>query len=255
MTSLPPPPRELLSAQAHTALLIPVPGISTDDVIFRLATTVSYWAISAIIVLAINNLGAIAGVMTGSSKPIDCPPALGPFQEAYTVRRFWGYVSCSRSLHRATINSRPANIVPRRSISWHQMLRSCLTGHADLVTDHLLPFLPRHSALSRYVRLTAAFLISGLIHWRADQVKGVPNADNGALTFFLLQAVVIILEDAFGPVIVSALSKHGRLRYFLGYLWVLFILSWSSPIYMFPGMRLGFDGAALLPFRILGRAR
>lgn len=57
---------------------------------------------------------------------------------------------------------------------------------------------------------------------------GVPNAENGAIVFFLLHAVFIVLEDALGTVFKSLLPV--RLRRMLGYLWVFAFFSWSSPI-------------------------
>lgn len=99
------------------------------------------------------------------------------------------------------------------------------------------------------MRLTIAFSISGLIHWRADQRQGVPNAENSALTFFLLHATAIILEDSARSV--AALVPI-RLRYIIGYFWVLSFFVWSSPLYMYPGIRLGFDAARLLPIRFTG---
>lgn len=99
------------------------------------------------------------------------------------------------------------------------------------------------------MRLTIAFAISGLIHWRADQRQGVPNAENGALTFFLLHATAIILEDSARSV-VALLPIH--LRYIMGYFWVISFFVWSSPLYLYPGIRLGFDAAVLLPVRFVG---
>lgn len=130
------------------------------------------------------------------------------------------------------------------------MFRCFLTGHASLIVDHAMPFLPRHSAVSRYTRLMIAFLISGLIHQHADHLMGVPNADNGAVVFFLLHAAFIMLEDAFAPVFVAVLP--GRVRHVLGYLWVFAFFTWSSPIWIYSGMRLGLDSASLLPVRVVG---
>ena len=144
-----------------------------------------------------------------------------------------------------------SNTLLKCSISWHQMLRSFLTGHADLFVDKTLPFLPPRSAAYRHTRLAAAFPIPGLIHWRADQAQGVPNAKNRALVFFTLHAAVIVLEGHLGPVFVALLPRP--VRHIVGYLWVLAFFAWSSPTYMYPGMRLGFDGVALLPVRVVGR--
>ncbi|KAF3761236.1 hypothetical protein M406DRAFT_52688 [Cryphonectria parasitica EP155] len=223
MTSLPPP--DLVMVRADKGALFPANGLRIEDIIFRVAATISYWVTTGIVLLAMNNVGAIIAVLTGLSRPGDCPPPLGPFTEGYTVRRFWG-------------------------ISWHQMLRSFLTGHADLIINKTLPFLPRHSAADRYIRLTLAFLISGLIHRRGDQAQGVPDAENGALAFFLSHAAIIMLEDCVGHVLAALLPR--RICYVMGYLWVLAFFAWTSPTYMYPGMRLGFDGTALLPIRVIG---
>lgn len=142
-----------------------------------------------------------------------------------------------------------ANALLKCRISWHQLLRSSLTGHADLVMRTMFPFIPRQSIAGRHMRLTIAFAISGLIHWRADQRQGVPNAENGAWTFFLLHATAIILEDSTSSV--AALLPI-RFRYIMGYFWVLSFFVWSSPVYMYPGIRLGFDAAGLLPIRFVG---
>lgn len=136
------------------------------------------------------------------------------------------------------------------SISWHQMFRSFLTGHADLIVDYMLPFASRHSAVSRYSRLMIAFLISGLIHAHAEQLMGVPNAENGAAVFFLLHGAIIMLEDSFGKALGDWIPP--RFRYVLGYLWVCSFFAWSSPLWIYSSMRLGLSSTALLPVRIVG---
>lgn len=139
---------------------------------------------------------------------------------------------------------------PIRSVTWHQMFRCFLTGHANLIIDHTLPFVSPHSATSRYTRLAIAFFISGLIHHHADQLMGVPNRENGAVVFFLLHAACIMLEDALGPVFAALLPR--RLCNVLGWLWVFAFFTWSSPIWVYSGMRLGISSAALLPVRVVG---
>lgn len=131
------------------------------------------------------------------------------------------------------------------------MFRAFLTGHADLVVDNTLPFLPRRSFASRYTRLAIAFFISGAIHYRADQLMGVPNAENGAIVFFLLHAGVIVLEDTVAPLI-SKVVPSASLRRVLGGLWVLVFFIWSSPIWTYSGSRLGIESTALLPVRVIG---
>lgn len=79
---------------------------------------------------------------------------------------------------------------------------------------------------------------------------GLPDVENGAVVFFLLQAAVIMLEDALRPIARAFLPE--RLRHALGYLWVFAVFTWSSPIWIYPGMRLGLSSAALLPVRVVG---
>jgi len=131
------------------------------------------------------------------------------------------------------------------------MFRSFLIGHADLIVDNTLPFLPRHSLASRYLRLTIAFFISGLIHYRADQAMGVPNVENGAIKFFLIQALAIMLEDTVAPITSAILPKP--IHRVLGWIWVLGFLIWTTPIWTYPSARLGLDSAALLPTPLFER--
>lgn len=135
------------------------------------------------------------------------------------------------------------------------MFRCFLTGHADLLVDNFLPFISRHSPLARYTRLVISFLISGLIHYHADQLMGVLDAENGAIVFFLLHAAIIFVEDTVRPVLMNSrvLSKlPRRFRQASGCLWVLAVFIWSSPVYIYASSRLGVDTAALLPVRIVG---
>jgi hypothetical protein len=131
------------------------------------------------------------------------------------------------------------------------MFRSFLTGHADLIVDNTLPFVLRHSRISRYTRLAIAFFISGAIHYRGDQIMGVPDNQNGAVIFFLMHAAAIMLGDILAPT-VSAVIPKAALRRVLGGVWVLGFFIWSSPIWIYSSTRVGLDSAALLPVRIVG---
>lgn len=88
MTSLPAPDPAFV--RADKATLLSVNSLSAEDIIFRLATTISYWVTTGIVLMVMNNTGAIVAVLSGLCRPVDCPPPFGSFLEAYTVRRFWG---------------------------------------------------------------------------------------------------------------------------------------------------------------------
>lgn len=131
------------------------------------------------------------------------------------------------------------------------MFRVFLTGHADLLVN---PILPRRSLISRYTRLLLAFIISGLIHYRGDQLMGVSDAESGAMLFFTLHAAGIMAEDAVGPLLSKILPSPRKSRFSrtLGYLWVCAFFVWTTPVYMYPSNRLGLKASALLPVRVFG---
>lgn len=131
------------------------------------------------------------------------------------------------------------------------MFRAFLTGHADLLLD---PVLPRRSFLGKYTRLLVAFVISGLIHYHGDALMGVSATENGAMVFFCLHAAGIMVEDLIGPLLSKFLPKNRRLRRTLGYMWVCAFFVWTTPVYMYPGNRLGLKASALLPVRVFGPA-
>jgi Membrane bound O-acyl transferase family len=142
-------------------------------------------------------------------------------------------------------------LTQQNRVSWHQCLRRGLTGHADVIADSVLQ-IPRATLVSRYTRLFLAFLISGLIHHRADLAMGIPHAEAGSLIFFLLQPLGIMLEDG-----MQTLTRHlstpnsGRVPRIVGYLWVMMFLVWSTPTWFYPQQR-HIDPTGLLPFRIIG---
>ncbi|KAH9909634.1 membrane bound O-acyl transferase family-domain-containing protein [Xylariomycetidae sp. FL2044] len=223
VVSLPPPDTNLV--QPEKATLFSLRTLTAGDLIFRAVMTVSYWLTTATLNLFMVNMGAIVVVLLRLSEPADCPPLYGDFSQSFTIRRFWG-------------------------VSWHQMFRRFLTGHADLIVDHAFPFFPRGSFLSRYVRLGIAFLISGMIHYHGDRLMGVPDSENGAVFFFLLHALAILLEDTIIPMFSAVLpAPLGRTA---GRVWVLCFFIWSSPIWIYSSTRLGIDPAAILPVRLIG---
>ncbi|KAM7197955.1 Membrane bound O-acyl transferase family domain containing protein, partial [Naviculisporaceae sp. PSN 640] len=242
ITSFPPPDPDLMRAD-KVALFSParLARLTPAELGFRAASTVTFWLVSATVNLMITNVVVVFTVILGFADPGDCRPLFGPFREAYTVRRFWG-------------------------ISWHQMLRKVLTGHADLLMDAVLgksgggkSSTRSNRLISRYSRLLLAFLISGVHHMNIDRAMGVPAGESvGAVVMWTVHAGAIMLEDATGYLLSSRnvaqglLKKHPRTRRWLGYLWVLVFLVWSTPVYTYPSMRLGIKTADSLPFRLVG---
>ncbi|KIM45547.1 hypothetical protein M413DRAFT_442221 [Hebeloma cylindrosporum] len=144
---------------------------------------------------------SILSVGLNLSKPHDWPPPFASPLEAYTLRRYWGRM-------------------------WHQFYRRFLTTHANYAA-HLLR-LPRRSKITTYFKLFFSFFISGFIHLLGDYMD-THTLFGGAITYFMLHACVITLED-----MVIAVGKRMGLREswrwrLVGYAWVVFIFTMLLP--------------------------
>ncbi|CCF33717.1 cytochrome P450 monooxygenase [Colletotrichum higginsianum] len=168
MSQAPSPDPSLISSRKQ-ALLQGLVDLSLDDVAFRIIGTISFWICTALINLIMYNSTCLASVFLGLSGPDECPPLYGSLTSSYSIRRFWG-------------------------VTWHQCLRSGLTGHADIIVNFAFPF--RQRMVSRYLRLFIAFFISGMIHHSSDIAMGIAPQEAGSLRFFLLQPIGIVLEDS-----------------------------------------------------------
>lgn len=121
---------------------------------------------------------------------------------------------------------------------YHQGLRKAITGPADFFVDEVLSF-QRGTLLSRYTRLVLAFSISGLIHHCGEVSSGIPQAERGQMTYFTMQAMGIMIEDAVIALYDrSSIVKLPRnLEFALGYVWVLAWLVWITPTWFYAGLR------------------
>lgn len=115
-----------------------------------------------------------------------------------------------------------------------------------------MPLISSTKILARYTRLFVAFFISGLIHHASDLAMGIPASEAGALRFFLLQPIGIMLEDAAQSTI--GIGVRPYLRRLFGYVWVLSFLVWTTPTWFYPPQRMGLDAASLLPFHVVAPA-
>lgn len=87
------PPLGSILVSPEKATLLKLRDLSSEDLIFRTIGTLSFWLSTALINLIMSNSIAIISVLTGLSAPANCPPLYGSIGDAYTIRRFWGYVS------------------------------------------------------------------------------------------------------------------------------------------------------------------
>ena len=125
--------------------------------------------------------------------------------------------------------------------SWHQTLRSGLEGVSDFVAHGVLQ-LPRHGLLQRYTKIICSFGISGVMHIFADMGGGLSIHETGALQFFLMQALGIMIEDGVQAIYRQTFksvreSKANVIGKAVGFAWVLFFFVWTSPVWVFPATR------------------
>ena len=145
---------------------------------------------------------------------------------------------------------------------WHQFQRQKLTGPANFLVFDLLRLQPG-TLIARYTQLLTVFAISGLHHALIDVAEGYSWQSSGSIQFFMMQAVGIILEDTVQAISSKQLHHdHGKLagsvpakwaRY-LGYIWVAVFLVWSTPVWIYPALRVnnGEDKDILLPYSFIG---
>ncbi|ORY07911.1 membrane bound O-acyl transferase family-domain-containing protein [Clohesyomyces aquaticus] len=142
-----------------------------------------------------NSLYAVASVVFGFANPRDCPTLFGDLQEMYTVRKAW-------------------------SITWHQMMRRICSNPGIVLARDVLQ-LRKGSFASKYMQLFVTFFLSAVIHGGASMLANQNFEDYGAFKYFMLQAVVIMIEDHvidFGQYLGFRDSMFWRI---IGYTWTI----------------------------------
>lgn len=139
-------------------------------------------------------------------------------------------------------------------------MRTRLATPANLVTYSMLR-LRKGSFAARYTSILLTFLVSGVLHALLDLTIGVPFTESGAVQFYCLQAIGIMLEDGVQFVFHrltrnetrTMLQPKGWTR-MVGYLWLVAWMTWCAPIWFYPGaMRnKGEERDHILPFSFLG---
>ncbi|THD00160.1 hypothetical protein EYZ11_000351 [Aspergillus tanneri] len=168
-------------AHRDSVLLPWVYAASTRRAIIQMCFVISFGVVCRATIVAGYNLMAIVAVAGRIYDPVEWPPIASSLTEAYSLRRLWG-------------------------TAWHQTLRELLTSNADVITSSLLR-IPRDSKWARYPRVVIAFVLSGLFHTGMDVAFGISLDDSGALRFFFLQAVGILVENAFQSVFRDHVKK------------------------------------------------
>ena len=145
------------------------------------------------------------------------------------------------------------------NLFWHQTIRKKLTKPVRCLTFTLFR-LPRSSDRShkllrlftRYLELLLVFLLSGILHQTVDVAQGLRWADGGAVRFFATMAAGIVVEDgvqwvagrvwptrpkAYERTGLGGIETENRVRKSIGYVWVLPLFSWATPVWAYPTLR------------------
>ena len=105
------------------------------------------------------------------------------------------------------------------------------------------------------------FLKSGLLHHVMDVASGMAWTESGAITFFVMMAAGVVMEDATQWVFYDLLMGGGvRGRSWakaLGFLWVILVFSYATPFWAYPMLRRnpGEINNDILPWSVLAYLR
>ncbi|KAI8933694.1 hypothetical protein NX059_009412 [Plenodomus lindquistii] len=193
---------------------------------------VSWFVVSRLLLDSTWRALSILCVASGLGSPRSWRPLFGSMWDAYTLRKFWGNF-------------------------WHQILRWPFTSNTNFLTRQILK-LPVPSLLERYTNNFLVFLLSGILHAVSANIMRLSVVESGAIPYFSSFALGMMLEDGvqalYNKFHVSKSDKERKIANWekvLGFSWVVFWMSLTSPWYMFPSRRIVAGEAAwVLPFNL-----
>ena len=222
--------RKLLDSN-HIPLLTRLQDVSSAELRARIVSSVGYWILQHCMLQFHYSLFGLIDVVSNSKDIRLWRPLFGNPRDAYTIRNFWGWVNCSFSRVLCSM-------LTVRSKSWHQNLRSGLEGVSNFLTHDVL-HLPSHGVLQRYTKIFFSFGLSGAMHMFADMGGGLSMRQSGAMQFFCMQALGIMIEDGVQALYRQSMkgemtTRAKTIERTVGYVWVLFFIVWTSPVWVFP---------------------
>ncbi|KAJ4465286.1 membrane bound O-acyl transferase family-domain-containing protein [Lentinula edodes] len=198
-----------LLLRSHPGFLPGGPSIADVGPLMRFVNVFLFGTSSFYALQLQYKLLSIMVTAVGLSHPENWPNLMGYWSDAYTIRRLWGR-------------------------TWHQIMRRWVSAAGNLVAQKLLRLTPGTN-LSAYTKLFIAFLISGIIHQMGDY--SLQHRDfwaGGSLTFFLLQAAAIMVEDGAIALGKKAGIQDGKRIRLLGYVWTASWFALCLPIWVDP---------------------
>ncbi|KAF8460079.1 hypothetical protein BDZ91DRAFT_740203 [Kalaharituber pfeilii] len=154
-------------------------------------------------------LASLAFVLVLRQAPKQWPPLFGSLKDAYRVQYVWGQV-------------------------WHQLLRTTITPWG-LAACRLLGFRNKRSRSAMLICVTVGFTLSALGHTAAVYVSSQDRCGSRSFTFFVMQGIGIVLENAFcwGWAAVHGIPSERERRWgkVLGYIWVFVWATWTNSLF------------------------
>ncbi|KAI0409013.1 membrane bound O-acyl transferase family-domain-containing protein [Xylaria palmicola] len=204
--------------------------VSVEEVFMRYFAAITFGVGLIAVQRDVYSMVAFFSVAAGLQDPADWPPFNGPLSETYSLRVFW-------------------------SKFWHQINTHRLYVASNWLLHRLLR-LPRGKLVVRYLRVCLVFILSGILHVAIDFASGISWRDSGALRFFSIQPVGIIIEDLFLSIYQSYRNRNtpgvhvSTLQRCFGFLWVGLWIAWTVPAYMYPVLN-STEAGGVVPFSFI----
>lgn len=115
------------------------------------------------------------------------------------------------------------------------MLRTCLVRNTNVFISSVLR-IAHHTSVAYVIRLVLVFALSGAVHVGLDLGFTLPIRETGAMSFFVMQAVGMLLEQVVWTVLrrVGCGENFGTAGRIVGYLWVCVFLAATAPTWVVP---------------------
>ncbi|KAI1212104.1 membrane bound O-acyl transferase family-domain-containing protein [Annulohypoxylon truncatum] len=190
------------------SMLARIQDVSLEELIMRFFAAVGLGVGLVSFQRGVYSIAAFFCVAIGLSSPADWPPYNGSVLKISSLRYFW-------------------------STFWHQTNTHRLHTFSSFFIHDVLR-IRKNTKLARFLRVWVVFFISGVIHVAIDSSAGIPVQDSGALRFFLIQPLGIIVEDVVGPYLSPLTSEYRIVQRCLGFIWVGLWMAWTAPGYLYP---------------------
>ncbi|KAI1806999.1 hypothetical protein F4811DRAFT_62410 [Daldinia bambusicola] len=152
-------------------------------------------------------IAAFINVAMGLGSPLDWPPFNQPTLTSFDVRHFW-------------------------RMFWLQTDSHSLNAVVNYLMRNIFR-LQRSGKPARYLRIFLKFVISGIIYAAIGFSLGIPVFESGALRFFAIQPLGIVIDDIVHSTLGNDLLPRFVQSYF-SFIWLSLWMTWTAPGYLDP---------------------